>query len=319
MSVNSPQAIASNFRLDTGFTAVESISYLGERDSYQTTFIEGLTYSVKVGGVSSGAGTLADPNLTLTDNAGNKLLFNDDISASNRDAQLTFTVNETGLYRLIVGEQGNNATGSYTISISAGYASNGADRVFGTAYNDAINGMAGNDMLSGRDGNDRLFGGLGNDQLLGGTGSDHLEGNPGQDILRGGQGADVLVGGYDADRLVGGLGADRFVFNLIGDSTRANPDRIAAGDGAIAMEGVGVRGGDVIDLSGIDANAYASGNQAFHWSTAPTAGSLYLQNDAQGNTQVIGHTNNDGVPDFVLIIQDGALTAGAYSSNEFIL
>ncbi|AGT10456.1 calcium-binding protein [Paracoccus aminophilus] len=312
-------AFASNFRLNTGFTASEAISYRGEHDSYQTTFIDGLTYSVRVGGRSSGAGTLADPNLTLTDSAGNKLLFNDDISPTNLDAQLTFTVNRAGTYYLIVGEQGDNDTGSYTISISAGYASAGNDRVVGTDFADAINGMAGNDTIYGGLGNDRLFGGAGADVLFGERGADRLEGNAGADILRGGQGADVLIGGLGADRLMGGQGADRFVFNSAAESAPGSVDRIVAGDGAIAFEGVGVAGGDVIDLRGIDANALRGGQQSFQWSTAHTAGSIHLENDAQGNTLVVAYTDNDGKPDFVLVIEDGAINANQYSAGDFLL
>ena len=48
-----------------------------------------------------------------------------------------------------VGENGNNATGTYVFQISPGYASNYNDRVAGTGWGDAIAGMDGNDMIAG--------------------------------------------------------------------------------------------------------------------------------------------------------------------------
>ena len=307
-------------RLNTGYSTTGAISYRGEADTYQTTFIEGLTYSVKVSGSYSGGGTLADPNLALYNSSGSRLLFNDDINPGvNRDSSLTFQINRTANYELDVAEQGNNATGSYVISISSGFASNRAETVNGTANNDGINGMAGNDILYGHNGADRLWGGTGDDRLLGGAHNDVLAGQQGYDALRGGSGNDVLNGGAGADRLIGGVGADRFVFNFAADSSRAASDTIAAGDGAIAMQGVGYRGGDVIDLSDIDANLNNSGNQSFRWSASHEAGTLSLI-EQNGSTIVRGYINNDGIPDFNLVIADGAgISASDYTNDEFIL
>lgn len=310
----------AEYRLNTGNVQSRAIDFTGDTDSFQTTLIQGLTYSVKVSGSYSGGGTLADPNLALLNSSGTRLLFNDDIDPGvNRDAQLTFRVNQTGNYDLVVGEQGNNATGSYKLSLSMGYATNSNDNVVGTAYDDAVSGMAGNDTLSGNGGNDRLVGAEGNDALFGGTGADVLVGGSGTDVLRGGAGNDVLGGGTGADRLIGGIGADRFDFDFVSDSAAGGIDVIAAGDGAIAFEGVGVLGGDVIDLRDIDANAYLAGNQAFTFSTSGAAGTLSLSN-SNGSTVLYGHTNNDGQADFALVIADGAaITAGDYSYDEFLL
>ena len=313
--------MAYEYRLNTGASQQRAIDHLGDRDTFQTTFIGGLTYSVKVSGAYSGGGTLRDPNITLTDTAGNALRYNDDIvQGVDRDAQITFQIAPRGggLYNLIVGETGNNATGSYTITLSAGYATNNADRVTGTAQADGINGMAGNDVIRGAGGADRLFGGDGNDQLLGGMGGDRLFGDAGNDTLRGGSGNDVLTGGTGADRLIGGAGADVFDFNSVAESRPGAYDIIQSGDGASAFQGVGQRGGDVIDLSGIDANDGLAGNQAFVWSNNRGAGTLYLS-ESGGNTIVYGHTNGDGVADFMLVIADGTITAQQYTGDEFIL
>lgn|GEM_PF-3210376 len=314
--------MAYNGRIETGTSRSGAISPIGEYDSFNTTFISGLTYTVAAKGAFSGHGSLGDPNLALYDSSGNRLLFNDDVSPGvNRDAELTFRIASgyTGTYTLIVGEQGNNAAGSYMLAVSAGYATNAADNVTGSAANDAINGMAGNDTIRGGGGNDNLIGGAGNDLLLGGIGADLLQGQIGNDVLRGQAGNDVLYGGAGADDLYGGLGADRFVFNSHTDSNAgAGIDVIAAADGALAFEGVGVVGGDRIDLRGMDANLNLAGNQAFVFSASRAAGTVVLTEQGS-NTVLLGHVNNDGIADFRLLIADGGIRATQYSLDEFLL
>lgn len=314
--------MAYNGRIETGTSRSGIISPLGDYDTYSTTFISGLTYTVTAKGASSGNGSLVDPNLALFDAAGNRVLFNDDVSPGfNRDAQLTFVINpgNTGPFTLGVGEQGNNATGSYVLTVSAGYATNAANTVTGTSSNDAIHGMAGNDLVRGAGGNDNLIGGTGNDTLVGGIGADVLQGQAGADVLRGQAGNDVLYGAVGADDLYGGAGADRFVFLSHNDSNATfGLDVIAAGDGATSFQGIGIAGGDRIDLSGIDANLNFAGNQAFVFSASRAAGTVVLSEQGT-NTVLWGHVNNDGVADFQLIIADGGIQATQYSSDEFIL
>ena len=309
-------------RIETGTSKTGWISPVGDYDTFNTTLIAGLTYSVAAKGTSSNSGTLADPNVALYNSSGTRLMFNDDVQPGvNRDAQITFKIGAggTGTYTLGVGEQGNNATGSYTLTVSAGYATNANDSVTGTASNDAIHGMDGNDAIFGMGGNDNLIGGLGHDHLVGGAGADVLQGQAGADVLRGQAGNDVLFGGVGADDLYGGTGADRFVFTSHSDSNATyGVDVIAAADGAIAFEGVGVSGGDRIDLSGIDANLNVAGNQAFVFSASAAAGTLVLR-EVNGNTVLEGHVNGDRAVDFQLIIADGGITAYQYSADEFLL
>jgi Ca2+-binding RTX toxin-like protein len=104
-----------------------------------------------------------------------------------------------------------------------------ADTLWGDDWSNVLNGMVGDDTLKG-------FGGA--DTLLGGDGNDWLEGMGGTDTMR------------------GGIGGDRFVWASTGDTgvTAATADLIAdfnAGEG------------DRIDVSTVDANIYAAGNQAF--------------------------------------------------------
>jgi serralysin len=116
-------------------------------------------------------------------------------------------------------------------------------------------------------------------------------------ILFGGAGADVLQGGLGADSLTGGAGADTFRYTAAGQSTTLSMDRIL--DFA--------SGSDKIDLSGIDADSVAAGNQAFHWigasafsgTGAASAGELraFLSN---GNWFVEGDTDGNGSADLVI-------------------
>ncbi|MCA8838478.1 MAG: M10 family metallopeptidase C-terminal domain-containing protein, partial [Proteobacteria bacterium] len=92
-------------------------------------------------------------------------------------------------------------------------------------------------VLSGLGGNDTLKAGTGDDTLLGGNGLD---------TLRGEGGADTLTGGADADT---------FAYTVTGDS--------GVGVGLRDIITDFLSGADRVDLSGIDANAAVTGNQAF--------------------------------------------------------
>lgn len=301
-------------RLNTGFEVGQSISPVGETDTFRVAFIKGLTYTVSATG-----DTLADPTMSITTTGGTLLYANDDISGSNPDSRITFTAGATRDLYVNVAESGNNATGSYTLTVTPGYASNHADSVNGTKYGDAIAGMDGNDTLRGGGGADYLYGQAGTDYLYGEKGNDQLFGGGSGDYLAGGDGADRLTGGAGTDRLIGGRGADRFIFTEAGDSTVAANDVISSGNGAPAFEGIGASGGDVLDLSAIDANALVSGNQAFSWSASHAAGTAHLSN-MNGNTVFYGYTDGDGLADIEIVIEDGAAwAAGDYATSDFIL
>lgn len=130
----------------------------------------------------------------------------------------------------------------------------------GGGGNDTLDGSAANGPLLGQGGagDDLLIGGSGNDVLLGGAGRDTLLGGAGADILDGGTGNDVLIGGLGRDVLTGGPGADVFRFlstdDLPAPYGRVGPETIT--DFSRAQ-------GDRIDLSAIDADVTAPGNQAF--------------------------------------------------------
>ena len=151
--------------------------------------------------------------------------------------------------------------------------SSNADTLNGGGGNDTLNGASGNDILNGDAGNDTLDGGAGNDTLNGGTGNnslsggndvdtlnggdgnDTLDGGAGNDTLNGGAGADTLIGGGGRDVMTGGADADTFVFTANTQSSTDASTRDIITDFLV--------GSDRVDLSGIDADTAAAGNNAF--------------------------------------------------------
>jgi Ca2+-binding RTX toxin-like protein len=151
----------------------------------------------------------------------------------------------------------------------------------GTNYADRINGHNGVNRLDGGGGNDYLDGYAGDDTLIGGSGNDRLIG---------GSGNDVLIGGTGTDQLDGGVGNDRFVFQSNSDSLASAPDRI-----------LNWNVGDVIDLSAVDGNVNASGNQAFSQVSAFTGRAGQAVVSHSGSLTIISlDTNGDKIADFKL-------------------
>ena len=209
---------------------------------------------------------------------------------------------------LLQGNGGNDTLG----------AGGGNDTLEGGNGNDSLGGGNGNDRHLGGAGNDTVFAGAGNDTALGGNGNDSLVGGDGSDSLQGEAGNDVLAGGNGKDLLQGGGGQDRFDFNLVGESNPgAACDVLQAGGGGTAFDGAGAAAGDRIDLSDIDANVTAAGNQAFIFG-GTGKGHVWCVNS--GNiTQVFANVDNDAAAEFQLNIYDTNVLASAYQAADFIL
>ena len=157
----------------------------------------------------------------------------------------------------------------------------GKDRMVGTSGNDLIDAGAGKDTVYGGGGNDTFVAGSGdgNDTYYGDAGSDTLDlsaitakvtvdlgsdrggrgsassAQSGSDSLRDvenvvtGSGADRITASNAANVMEGGAGNDTFTFT---SAAAANGDTI-----------LDFEQGDKLDLSAIDANGGARGNQAF--------------------------------------------------------
>ena len=154
-------------------------------------------------------------------------------------------------------------------------------------------GTGTNDTLLGSDVANRLWGDSGNDVLKGFAGNDRLYGENGNDNLSGGSGNDQITGGTGTDTLIGGSGADRFIFTAINQSVNGSRRDVITDFRASE--------GDLIDLSGIDADYTRSGNQAFDFigreSFSGEAGELRFSGGI-----LSGDVNGDGAGDFQIAV-----------------
>ncbi|HET8543395.1 MAG TPA: M10 family metallopeptidase C-terminal domain-containing protein, partial [Pseudolabrys sp.] len=208
----------------------------------------------------------------------------------------------------------------------------GDDVLQGLGGNDALNGDAGNDtasysaspagvtvslatgLASGGDAQGDTFTNFEN--IIGSGFADVLTGNSGNNALNGGAGNDRLTGGLGQDVLTGGPGADTFDFNALNETPVGNANHDVIADFQ--------QGSDVIDLTGIDANANRAGNQAFRFISTQDfsgrAGDLHYQSidqvgTANDATVISGDANGDRVADFEIHL------AGLFqmTSNDFLL
>jgi Ca2+-binding RTX toxin-like protein len=119
------------------------------------------------------------------------------------------------------------------------------------------------------------------------------------DTIKGGGQADLIHGNFGADTLTGGGGADTFRYQKSGESTATSMDHILDF----------TPGTDKIELTRMDANTLAAGNQDFHWigsdafsaGGAGSAGELRAY-EQSGTWFVEGDTNGDGGGDFLIAL-----------------
>lgn len=156
----------------------------------------------------------------------------------------------------------------------------GHDILVGTNGGNLLQGSGGDDLLSGRGGTDRLEGSIGDDVLVGGLGADGLSSGPGADIIR-------------IDRLVESLPGQE---DTILDFTSR----------------------DRIDLSRIDADLTAAGNQAFHFigTVAFSGAAGELRYEVRGDDLLVSaDADGDRVADLAVKVLDLTQLAEA----DFIL
>lgn len=174
------------------------------------------------------------------------------------------------------------STGDDKKVVSAGLAGN--DTFKGGAYGDWVSLYGGNDKLFGNGGRDYLKGGAGNDRIEGGAGGDHLYGESGKDT---------------------------FIFKKLSDST-------ASGSGRDTIYDFSKKQGDKIDLSAIDANSIASGNQAFKFigdgDFHGKAGELRFTK-FKSDTYIQADVNGDKKADFGIHLDDSL----SLSKGDFLL
>jgi Ca2+-binding RTX toxin-like protein len=160
-------------------------------------------------------------------------------------------------------------------SLSASGAGN--FHLIGNGADNLIAGTGGDDLLEGDGGHDELRGGSGNDTLVGGAGNDRLIGGAGTDVMTGGAGNDIFqIGGWET-----GLEGDA---DIVTDFTV---------------------GEDLMDLSGMDADMWQPGRQAFTLigsdAFSASAGELRMFVGV-GETWIEGDIDGDGVADFAIML-----------------
>ena len=155
------------------------------------------------------------------------------------------------------------------------------------------------------------------ERVDGSINSDIIAGSAANETFFGNDGADALYGGGGADRLHGGAGVDGFIYMSTKDSgnTKATRDTI------LDFTGAGGSGGDVIDLSGIDADTKTAGD-TFHLIgsdtkfSGTTPGELRWVHELGTTAMTIiqGDVNGDGKADFsIAVVGTVDFVAGDFS------
>ncbi len=221
----------------------------------------------------------------------------------------------------LIGGNGNDtvtyaaATGPVNANLATGSATGeGIDflvqveNLTGSAFDDTLTGSSTNNLLDGGDGNDLIDGGNGIDTIHGGAGSDSLYGGALGDFLFGGDGDDFLVGGLNSDTMTGGLGADTFIVLQESITGTIETDIILDFNQAE---------GDILDVSGIDANSTMAGDQAFTFVASHTSNAAGQMTASliNGITILRFYTNADNTVDYQIRVTgdhtlDHVITAG---------
>lgn len=136
------------------------------------------------------------------------------------------------------------------------------------------------------------------------------QGGPGDGLFQhpGGVVDALLVGGLNSDTMTGGLGADTFIVLQESITGTIETDIILDFNQAE---------GDILDVTGIDANSTLAGNQAFAFVTSHTnnAAGQMTASPAAGVTVLRFYTNADNVADYQIRVTgdhtlDHVITAG---------
>lgn len=279
---------------------VGSVSGEGGNDTY---IMRGATFEIIE---TTGGGTdvvISDQSVTLDANVENLTLRGSADIAGTGNAQANVLRGNAGDNRMSGLDGNDSVLGGSGSDLLAGNI--GDDTLQGDAGQDTLRGGSGSDTLNGGEGDDVLVGGAGVDtvffglsvgsvtvdlglglasgdltgddtltgieNVIGTSGADRIIGSAGANVLRGGSGNDAIEGGLGSDRLLGEGGNDVFIYRAFAESTtdaRNSVDRI-----------IGFTpGSDRIDLSAIDADPGAAGDQAFTFfaGVRPEAGTAYV-------------------------------------------
>jgi VCBS repeat-containing protein len=274
--------------LNTGQTLPDSFTVATTDGATQlvTVAIQGLSNTITIAAAYTGGGDVHDFD-----------------TASNVATGMVATINADTL----IGTTGDDGVISLLAGNDTYYGGDGDDGLInGNDGVDRIYGQAGNDSIDGNLGNDVLYGGSGNDILNGNDGLEIIYGGSGADTISGGANRDIIYGGYGADIISGGADIDTFFYTSVLDT----------GDTISDFSGAGVLGGDILSLSGIDANSTLAGNNAFAFGgTTATANGVWYSTSG-GNAVLYADTDGD------LLTIEFAITLNAvtsFTATDFVL
>lgn len=191
----------------------------------------------------------------------------------------------------------------------------GPDTIYGDAGDDTVWAGGCDDVVRGGAGNDSLYGQSDDDKLYGGDGADMLGGGSGNDLLDGGLGDDKLTGREGLDRLYGGGGIDRFDYDYVTYSSPGTANRDVIYD----FTGAGTAAGDLIDLSTVDADSGASGNQTFDFienAAFSSAGQVRVQGSGADSLVQANVTGTSGAEMEILV---KGVAYGQWDASDFVL
>ena len=112
-----PGNTTSTQSLPIGTSASSAIDFVGDTDWWRVDLVYGYRYQVWIEGYTQGKGTLYDPYLGVYSGSGVFSFANDDASFLSYYSYAFVTPSATGFLFLSAEENGNNATGTYTITI----------------------------------------------------------------------------------------------------------------------------------------------------------------------------------------------------------
>ncbi len=94
-TTDAPESVTTPYAIEVGDSFLGTLATTGDRDWIAVELQAGTSYTVSLGGVSSGGGSLVDPYLSLLDATGS-VVAEDDDGGRNYDSALTFTASVTG-------------------------------------------------------------------------------------------------------------------------------------------------------------------------------------------------------------------------------
>ncbi|MGB7510783.1 MAG: Ig-like domain-containing protein, partial [Pelodictyon phaeoclathratiforme] len=270
------------FGTDTHAATWHYVNY-GYHEGRHLVFVDGAPVVASFSPVDGAIGVSLDSTIVLT--------FNESIHRG------------TGSIELHVGSATGALVESYDVATSTHLAVSGTrltinptdDLARGTHYYVTLTSAAIKDLSGNSYAGTTSYDFISDPNLIGTAAGETLMGGSGNETISAFGGNDTLNGGAGADLLIGGAGNDRFVFSNASDTGLAAGSRDVISDFT--------SGQDRIDLSGIDANTIAAGDQAFSATLLGGSGVFGSAGQLRYNSAegvLYGNTDSDAEAEFAI-------------------